>query len=178
MDEDYVQQIPKEPERSLQGSTNESMIRSRHLLRYPKGTQHYRYMIHPRVQLRPDVSVKRKAADSAAAIDQGKQSELMQEQVANQIAAETRWENPAARWAARWPARWPAKWWQARAGATSKSGRSVSRPHCPSQSKACGQMWSSSSGSQIQFSANISADQGIGVNRAIVGEQDHDRKMY
>ena len=180
MDEGYVQQTLKEQTRSLQGQTNESMMWLRHLVSHPEGTQHYRHMIPHRMQLHSDGPVKRRTADSAADIDQGKQPELMQEkeQEANHKAAETRWEDPAARWAARWPARWPAKWWQARAGATSKSGRSVSRPHCPSQSKACGQMWSSSSGSQIQFSANISADQGIGVNRAIVGEQDHDRKMY
>ena len=52
----------KELARSLQAPTTESMIRLRHLLRYLKGTQHYKFEIYPRVQLGPEVPVELKVA--------------------------------------------------------------------------------------------------------------------
>ena len=52
----------KELARTLQEPTKESMIRLRHLLRYLKGTQHYRFAIYPRVQLSPEVPVELKVA--------------------------------------------------------------------------------------------------------------------
>ena len=48
----------KELARTLQNPTNESMIRLRHLLRYLKGTQHYKFELYPRVQLSPEVPVE------------------------------------------------------------------------------------------------------------------------
>ena len=52
----------KELARTLQVPSKEFMIRLRHLLRYLKGTQHYRFAISPRVQLSPEVPVELKVA--------------------------------------------------------------------------------------------------------------------